>query len=147
MKKGVPILRTEAGWLRLALVPFRVRRSPDQADAPIWLEDSRPIWLEDSTSKRKQQTAYRALLQCRWLAPKVRNAIVAELGISVRQARRRGAQRQARFWRAEIDELERRMREKGEQPRGGRRDAAIAHIARRHDMTVEAFKKRLQRSK
>jgi hypothetical protein len=140
--------RKEAGWLRLALIPFRVRRFPDRPENEQYASKyDAPIWLEDSRSKRKQRTAYRVLLQCRWLAPKVRNAIVTELGVSVRQEKLRGAQRQVKFWRAEIDELERRMREKGEQPRGGRRDAAIAKIATRNGMTVEAFKKQLQRHK
>jgi hypothetical protein len=135
-------------WLQLALVAFRVRRLPNKADDETYvLKSGAPIWLADSRSKRKQRAAYRALLQCRWLAPKVRNAIVRELGMSVRQEQRRGAQLQAKLWRAEINELERRMREKGEQPRGGRREAAIAHIAHRNGMTVEAFKKQLHRHK
>jgi hypothetical protein len=140
--------RKEAGWLRLALIPFRVRRLPDRADDETYVAKySAPIWLEGNTSKHAQRTAYRALLNCRWLAPKVRNAIMAELGMSVRQGKLRSAARQAKFWRAEIDEHVRRMREKGEQPRGGARDAAIAKIATRNGMTLEAFKKRLQRHK
>ncbi len=140
--------RKEAGWLRLALVPFRVRRFPDRPENEQYASKyDAPIWLEGSRSKRKQQIAYRALLGCRWLAPKVRNAIMAELGMSVRQGKLRSAARQAKFWRAEIDEHVRRMREEGEQPRGGARDAAIAKIATRNGMTVEAFKKRLQRHK
>lgn len=106
-------------WFRLALVPFHVKRLPNKAHHKTYVSKAgAPFWLADSHSKRTQLAAYRALLQCRWLAPKVRNAIAAELGVSVREERRRSAKLQAEYWRLEIDELERRLREKGEQPHG-----------------------------
>jgi hypothetical protein len=135
-------------WLRLVLVPFRVRRLPNRADGETYVSKyDASIWLEDSRSKRAQRAVYRALLQCRWLAPKVRNAIVTELGMSVRQQRRRGSAVRAKFLRAEIAEQKRRMRENGERPRGGIHDAAFRRVAKRHGTTVEALVKQLQRSR
>jgi hypothetical protein len=135
--------REKARLLRLALVPFRLGSLPDDRCVVNY---GAPIWLGDSRSKRKQRSVYKALLQCRWLAPKVRNAIVAELGLSVRQEQRRVAQLQADLLRAEIDEQKWRMRKNGEQHREGIHDAAMERVANRRGTTVSALVKQLQRA-
>jgi hypothetical protein len=140
--------REKAGWLRLALVPFRVRRLPDKAADETYVSKyGPPIWLENIRSKKKQRAVYRALLNSRWLAPMVRVAIVTELGMSIRKERLRGAQVQAKFWHAEIDEIVRRMRENGDKPQhGSRRQAAVTRIADRDGISVEALEQRLKRA-
>ena len=131
--------------MRLALVPFRVRRLPDKAaDETYVSKHGPPIWVENSRSKKKQRTVYWALLNSPWLAPKVRVAIVTELGMSIRKERLRLAPVQAKFWQAEIDEIVRRMR-KNKPQHGSRRAAAIAHIAERDGISVEALEQRLKR--
>ena len=44
-----------------------------------------------------------------------------------------------------VDECKARMRENGEQPRGGIHDSAVAEIAARHGMRAEALKQRITR--
>jgi hypothetical protein len=100
-----------------------------------------------TAAARAQRTVYWALLRFRWLAPKVLNAIVTELGMSVRQEKRRGAQRQAKYLQAEIAEQKRRMRENGERPQGGIHDAAVARVAKRRGRTPDALVQQLKRSR
>jgi hypothetical protein len=83
------IKRKKVSWLRPALVPFFVKRLAGKADHRRYVSRyGAPIWIDDRADKDAQRIAYRALLGAQWLAPKVRAAIVRELGMDVRQEQR-----------------------------------------------------------
>ena len=121
------------GWRRLALVSFRVRRSePDKVGEGAYESKRKPPILINNinASKKVQRAVFEALLQNQWLAKPIRNAIVRELGMSVRGEQRRVSLLQDKFLRAEIDERVRLLKASGEgQPHGGYRDAAIEYVS------------------
>jgi hypothetical protein len=100
----------------------------------------------DTADEAEQRRVYEALLELRWLAPKIRVEIMRVLGRSQRaQATeiRRGATVMCKL---EVNEVAARMRANGERPpRGDIRTAAIEEVAARIGMKPEALAKRLQR--
>jgi len=83
-------------------------------------------------------------LSCPRLAPEVRNALMKVLGRSPR--RQKGELEAVAVTLQYLIENEKdRMKKDGERPRGGPHEAALAEVARRQGMTVDALKKHLQR--
>lgn len=93
------------------------------------------------------ETFYEALLAIPWLPPKVRGVVMGELGRSLRKEKRDIEYARTVTLRVLINERKKRLREKGQVPRGGVHEKAVEEIAAAQGMTVSALKKRLQRYK
>ena len=137
-------------WERcVALLPFRVGwsgrlRSGDFATKVEW---GQPVPVSDDANETERKDLYDALLEIKWLAPKVRDAIMRELGRSQRAqntAVERGGTIALRWI---INERKILMKKKNERPRGGIHDAAVAEVAKEHGLTVAALKGRLRKKR
>jgi len=128
--------------LRFTFVPF----GTGHARSDVIGSPERPVLMEYVDDEATQKRFYEALLKLPWLAPKVRNAIMWELGRSQREEDVRIEK--ARTWtlRHEVSEVEARMRANGERPpRGDIHTAAVEEVAETADMKPEALMKRIQR--
>jgi hypothetical protein len=106
----------------------------------------RAIPMDGDTGKAEQQIFLRALLDLPWLAPKIRAAVMTELGLSLREQNVRIEQARTVTLRYNVAETEKRMRAAGERPpKGTVRDAAIEAEASEAGLTPEALRKRLER--
>jgi len=125
------------------LLPLRFRFVPfgtGQADSDVIGSPERPVLMEYVDDEATQKRFYEALLKLPWLAPKVRNAIMWELGRSQREEDVRIEK--ARTWtlRHEVSEVEARMRANGERPpRGDIHTAAVEEVAETADIKPEAL--------
>ena len=133
----------------VALLPIRFWRTgsvssnfeiimPDDAE----VERGQPILVENETHLRD---LYRALLKVRGLAPKVRNAIMRELGRSQRVENMRYEHGRTRAIRARINERKEALKKKGR--RGSLYEAALAEEAKELGLTVAALKGRLRKKR
>jgi hypothetical protein len=128
--------RKDARWKHFpALVPLN-------ADYTV---SGRPILMVGDADAGEQALFYNALLEIPWLAPKVRRAIMAELGLSLREQNTKIERARTLTLRHMISEAEVRMRKNRERPRGGIHGAAVEEVAGRVGMTVDALEKRFQR--
>jgi len=128
--------------LRFTFVPF----GTGHGGSDVIASPERPVLMEYVDDEATQKRFYEALLKLPWLAPKVRNAIMWELGRSQREED--GRIEKARTWtlRHEVSEVEARMRANGERPpRGDIHTAAVEEVAGTADMKPEALMKRIQR--
>jgi hypothetical protein len=135
----------------VALLPIRFWRTGGvvrdldiilPADAEV--ERGQPILVGNETQLRD---LYEALLKVRGLAPKVRNAIMKELGRSQRAENMRYEHSRTRAIRALIDERKNLMRKNKEKRRGGVHEAVTAEVAEEQGMTVAALKGRLRKKR
>jgi hypothetical protein len=134
----------------VALLPIRFWRTGTSvgrdgetilpADAET--ERGQPILVENETQLRD---LYRALLGVRRLAPKVRNAIMRELGRSQRIEKMHDEHRRTLAIRARIDERKEALKKKGQ--RGSLYEAALAEEAKERGLTVAALKGRLRKKR
>jgi hypothetical protein len=127
--------------LRFTFVPFGTGHAGNVIGSP-----ERPVLMEYVDDEATQKRFYETLLKLPWLAPKVRNAIMRELGHSQREEDVRIEK--ARTWtlRHEVSEVEARMRANGERPpRGDIHTAAVEEVADTADIKPEALMKRIQR--
>ena len=132
----------------VALLPIRFWRTGSvgsdlvtiivPADAEV--ERGQPILVENETERRD---LYWALLKIKWLAPKVRNAIMRELGRSQRLENMHYEHSRTLAIRARINERKNLIKKKNERPRGGVYEAALAEVAKEQGVTVAALKGRL----
>jgi hypothetical protein len=147
VKKSKPIGDRES-YLE-ALLPLRFTFVPfgtGHADSDVIGSPERPVLMEYVDDEATQKRFYEALLKLPWLAPKVRNAIMRELGRSQREEDVRIEK--ARTWtlRHDVSEVEARMRANGERPpRGDIHTAAVEEVAETADIKPEALMKRIQR--
>jgi hypothetical protein len=104
---------------------------------------------ERHASKRgvDTQVALEMLLWQRWLPPRVRRAVMAELGRSLQRENRDRESRRTELARVWILAIEGRMRRDRIQPRGGVHCAAVEAVAQEMQLTVEALRQRLKRRK
>ena len=72
---------------------------------------------------------------------------MGELGRSLREHNRGITQAVTAVMRVQLEERKWELRKEKQRPRGGIREQALTDVASRHGMTVEAFKKRLERIK
>ena len=128
----------------IAIVDAKIAYDPAKRKTET-LTYRRIIAMTHAANKDEQKRLYEALLELPWLAPKVRSAVMQELGFSKRDQNRKVAQAQAAVMHRMIELCEARMRQKGERPRGGIHDAAVAEVAKRQNMSVEALTKLLYR--
>jgi hypothetical protein len=132
-----------------ALMPLRVTFVPfgtGHAGSDVIGSPERPVLMEYVDDEATQKRFYETLLKLPWLAPKVRNAIMRELGRSQRGEYVRIEK--ARTWtlRHKVSEVEARMRANGERPpRGDIHTAAVEEVAETADIKSEALMKRIQR--
>jgi hypothetical protein len=126
------------GWV-VALVPY-------DDEAKIHWNGARVMQQRDA-SERERKRLHEALLAIPWLAPKVRRAVMAELGLSLRKQKRDIEHGGTVALRWLIDERKKVLRKRGQRPRGGVHEKAVEEIAREQGMTVAALRKRLQRDR
>jgi hypothetical protein len=90
--------------LRLALVPIRITRQPDEPDERRFTTlMEAPIFLDDpSINEETKRDYYAVLMRIPWLAPSVRNAIMTHLGKSVARAGRMAGRLQTKAYRDAI---------------------------------------------
>jgi hypothetical protein len=126
----------------LALVPYNGR-----AFEVSW---RRTIFMDEggvSSHETFYKTFNEALLRIPWLSPEIRRVVMGELGRSLREHNRGITQAVTAVMRVELEERKRELRKEKQRPRGGIHEQALTDVASWHGMTVEAFKKRLQRDK
>jgi hypothetical protein len=111
----------------------------------VTFEFRRNVFMWSGTPAKERAAFYRSLLKISWLPPKVRRAIMSELGLSLRVQNREVEEAVSMALLQLIANEKVRLKENGERPQGGISDAAVAEIAHTQSMTVEAMKKRLQR--
>jgi hypothetical protein len=99
-------------------------------------------YIDDKSLRR---AFYQALLDIEWLPSKIHSAVMSELGLSLQKRKSDIEEARTLTLNVLVDECKARMRENGEQPRGGIHDSAVAEIAARHGMTAEALKQRITR--
>jgi hypothetical protein len=121
----------------VALVPYRFQEAEPICGRPV---------LIDLADEDEQQRFYKALLNMPRLSPKVRTAVLAELGMPSPQKEKASHHRaRALAYRWNIEQEVARMKASGEKPRGGIREAAIAHEADRVGMEPPTLKQYLHR--
>jgi hypothetical protein len=128
----------------IALVDGRIAYDPAKRKTETFTY-RRIIAMTRTANKDEQKRLYEALLELPWLAPKVRSAVMKELGLSKRDENRKVAEARAATIHRMIELCEARMRRNGERPRGGIHDAAVAEVAERQNMSVAALTKLLYR--
>jgi hypothetical protein len=132
---------------RLALVEVTTVAAHDPGGIGLRLDWSGSPTVVNAATDSQRQTFYEQLLTIRWLAPKVRNAVMTELGKSVRAEKLADQQVSALGLRLLVDDTKQRMRANGERPQGGIHDAALTKVASHMRLTVPALRQRLRRSK
>ena len=133
----------EAGWeFVAALLPVRLRGG----DTPIRAEWRPPILMNRATAEERK-LFYEAILQLKWIAPKVRYAVMDELSRGLRKEKTQINQAVTRTMQMEVAEVEARMRKNGERPSKGTtiRGAAIDEVAERHGLDFDTLKKQFER--
>jgi hypothetical protein len=106
----------------------------------------RRTFIDQDCVNEDRERFYNALLKINWLAPKIRYAILKELGLSQQEQNRQIEEAVTTTLRHMIAETQERLRRNGQRPRGGVRAQAIAEIAESQGMSVEALERRLERN-
>ena len=105
------------------------------------------VFMDANTSKGERKRFYESLLEIKWLSPKVRYAVMGELGLSLRKQKRDYQEGRTAALRHMVNEAKARMRNNGERPPEGIHNAAVLEVAGRQGMTVPGLKKLFQRYK
>jgi hypothetical protein len=142
LQRDSEIRGIECGALDVMLVPYNARTCEVSWEHTIVMDGG-----GTSPHETFYETFYEALLAIPWLPPKVRGVIMGELGRSLRKEKRDIEYARTATLSVLINERKKRLREKGQHPRGGVHEKAVEEIAQRQGMTVAALKKRLQRYK
>lgn len=106
----------------------------------------RPTLVGGNENGEEKKSFYEALLKISWLPPKIRRAVMNELGLSLRAKNNDFNHGMLLVLRLSIAEEKERLKNAGERPRGGIHEAAMQNVARR-GLKVETLKKRLQNRK
>src|SRR5262249_18848259 len=93
------------------------------------IKEGQPVPMTDDANKTQRKDFYEALLKIDWLARKVRNAVMRELGRSQRVENIRRERGRTLAIQARINERKIQMRKNNERPRGGVHEAALAEVA------------------
>jgi len=101
----------------------------------------------NEADEAKRKRFLEVLLEVRWLPPKVRRAIMRELGRSQRAENTAVERGRTLALCAIINQRKILMKKKNERPRGGIHDAAVAEVAKEHGLTVAALKGRLRKKR
>ena len=132
-------------WL-VALVPLFFHESND-GSLTARVSWRQTIFMDKHTNEDDRKRFYKALLKIDWLPSSIRGGIQKELGSSLRKQKHDFKHGETVALRHMIKETKARLRKQGERKRGGIYDAAVAEVAERTGVTVEALKKQLQRYK
>jgi hypothetical protein len=133
-----------------AIVPFRfdfVPRGTGALGSDVTVRQEQSALMEDIRDEAGQGYAYEVLLDIPWLAPKVRTAIMNELGRSQRAQNEAIEYARTVTLRHLVEETAARMRANGERPRGGVHEAAITTVAANAGMDAQTLKQRFKRLK
>ena len=129
-----------------AIVPVRFDFVPfgtGDLGSDVKVTSRRPVLMEDVDDEAVWKRFYEALLKVPRLAPKVRNAVMRELGRSPRNESAELTWGVTQVHRAMVNERKALMRKNGLRPRGGVHEAAIEEIANEQGLSVAALKGRL----
>jgi hypothetical protein len=137
-----------------ALLPVRFRDKSvpvgtgyNGSDFTTTAETGRPVPAEYADEIERKRF-YEALLELPWLAPKIRAAIMRELGRSQRDAKVGYGDGVTAALKFRVEEVEARMRANGERPpRGGFYSAAVEEVAGAIGMKSETLERRIRRLK
>jgi hypothetical protein len=137
----------------VAILPFRFQFRIDTKNvgtrrttyhrSGFAIKAGQPVPMTDDANETQRKDFYKALLKIGWLAPKVRYAVMRELGRSQRAANVARERGRTLAIRARINERINLMKKKNERPRGGVYEASLAEVAKEQGMTVAALKGRL----
>lgn len=130
-----------------ALLPIRCNFVPfgtGDLGSHIKLKPGRPVLMPYANDAVEQKRFYEALLELPWLAPSIRRLVLKQLGRSQRAENVEYERGRTLAMRAMINERKAAMKKKGERPRGGIHEAAIAAIANEQGLSVAALKWRLR---
>jgi hypothetical protein len=134
----------------VALLPFRIQyvgTGTTYHYSDFALETGQPVPMTNDGSETHRKEFYEAMLEIDWLAPKIRNAVMRELGRSQRAEDADYERGRNLVFRVLINERKDLMRKNNERPRGGVHEAAIEQVAREHGMTGAALKGRLRKKR
>jgi hypothetical protein len=140
----------------VAILPFRFQFRIDTKNvgtrtayhrSGFVIKAGQPVPMTDDANEIQRKDFYEALLKIGWLAPKVRNAVMRELGRSQRVENMRRERGRTLAIRARINERKNLMKKNNERPRGGVYEAALAEEAEELGMTVAALKGRLRKKR
>jgi hypothetical protein len=140
----------------VALLPFRfqfriatnnVGRITSCHRSGFAIKARQPVPMTDDANETQRKNFYEAVLKIDWLAPKVRNAVMRELGRSPRAVKVALERGKTLAMRTRINERKILMKNKNERPRGGIHDAAVAEVAKEVGLTVAALKGRLRKKR
>ena len=129
-----------------AIVPLRFDFVPPgtgDLGTHVKVNAGRPLLVQYVDDEAEWKRFYEALLELPWLAPKVRNAVMRDLGRSPQKESAKITQAVTQVQRMMVNERKALMRKNGERPRGGIHEAAIAEIANEQGLSVVALKWRL----
>ena len=122
----------------LALVPYRFQDAEPTCGRSI---------LVDLADKDERRTFYEALLELKRLSPKVRLAVMKELGRSQRAQTVKNAEAVTVMLEVMIAKREAQIRKNGKRPQGSvsAHEEAVADVADAQGVDAETLKKRLVR--
>jgi hypothetical protein len=133
-----------------ALLPIRTNFVPPgtgDRGSDIKLTPGRAVLMQHVDDTVEQKRFYEAVLELPWLARSIRRLVLKELGRSQRAQNVEYERGRTLMMRAMINKRKAVMKEKGERPRGGIHEAAIAAIANEAGLSVAALKWRLRKLK
>ncbi len=137
------------GWA-LRLTPFSVSSNgyDDTTGEPRVTSEihrRQVVDIGNWSTAAEQRQLYELLLEMEWLPPALRRVIMAELGLSLRDQKRRIKEAETITLRQLVKEREQAMRAQGQRPQGGVHEAAATEITERRGMKPPALKQRLRR--
>jgi hypothetical protein len=133
-----------------AIVPVRFDFVPfgtGDLGSDVRAKSGRPVLIQYVDDEAEWKRFLEALLKLPRLGPKVRNAVIRELGRSPQKESAGVTQAVTQVQRMMVNERKAVMRKNGERPRGGIHEAAIAEIANEQGLSVAALKWRLRNLK
>jgi hypothetical protein len=101
------------------------------------------IW--DGNSEDERNAFCEALLKISWLPAKIRRAVMAELGLSLRAENRKINQARATMLQALIAKRKVQMRKNGDRPSGGIHEAAVEETAHEQGIKIPTMKQFIRR--
>jgi hypothetical protein len=141
---------TEApGGLALMLVPFSfvdgINDINGKPRITVKTHMRKAVVIGNKNTAAERRQFYQSLLEIGWLPSALRRVVMAELGLSLRDQKRRIKEAETITLRQLVKEREQAMRAQGQRPQGGVHEAAATEITERRGMKPPALKQRLRR--
>jgi hypothetical protein len=139
---------TEApGGLALMLVPFSfvdgINDITGEPRITVKTHMRKAVVIGNKNTAAERRQFCQSLLEIGWLPSALRRVVMEELGLSLRDQKRRIKEVETITLRKLVEDRKQAMRAQGLRPRGGVHDAAVEEIAQ--GMTSDALKQRLRR--